>query len=475
MNNDFRQSQKQSQKQIQRMSQRQIQAVNFLAMDSKELSEEIYKFANDNPALEIVTDKKVSSENIQKSNDFQKVLEAQENYEESLQQHLLDQLKLEKISEEEFSVSQSLIYNLDKNGFYGTMLAPETFLDKTKPNQNREFLNRCIERIQRMDPIGTCCKSAEESLYVQAKIWGDATPLTLFILNGHLEMLDPPQPDKIYHNLLNFQKKWHSQKFASEIILDKISFDEEDVEESLQYILNLNPHPAGNYISDSSGFEANRPDIVLKVEKMEGSLTADDFSKGKVAGNNGVYFQIKYSSGDLPEIRLSSDFVYDKNATERAKVFIANLQYRESSIVLQGCAIVKFQKDFFEKGPDYLNPLSRRQIAELLGIHESTVSRMSSKKNSRYIQTEWGLFPVSYFFSSGISNQEGEKKISSTLIKAEIQKILEAADDGSPDGKTNLSDAKLTEILNQKGIKIARRTVSKYRNQCGIKNSYIRN
>ena len=120
------------------------------------------------------------------------------------------------------------------------------------------------------------------------------------------------------------------------------------------------------------------------------------------------------------------------------------------------------------KGPGHLKVLTRRQIARELEIHESTVSRMSAKKGSKYIQTEWGLFPASYFFTSGVSNRDGSKIISSERIKQKMQEVLEEP------GNENLSDRELCELLNKKGAKIARRTVAKYRSQLGLKNSYKR-
>ena len=466
MDNRFQQRQVQAQKQVQRMSQRQIQAVTFLGMGSKELSTEIFKFANDNPALEIIKEKNVSLSSVEKSNDFEKFIEAQESYGETLQQHLLGQLNLLTLNEDEYTLTQALIYNLDKNGCYGSMLAPESLLDKNRPSQNKEMLARCIDRIQRMDPIGTCCKTPEESLFIQAKILGDATPLTLFILDGHLELLNPPQPEKVLKNLHEYQKQWHSKTFAPEILLDKLNFDEFDTEDSINYILNLNPRPAGNYISDTSASEFNRPDIVLTVTREQGIITADDFSKGQIAGEKGTFFQVKYASGILPEVRVATDYS-DKASVEKAKEFLANLKYRENTLVLQGCAIVKLQMDFFQKGPEFLHPLTRKQVAALLKINDSTVSRMSSKKSSKFIQTEWGLFPASFFFTSGVKTS-GSEKISSSVIKTKLEEILSAT------APQKISDSKLTELLNQQGIKIARRTVAKYRSQLGVKNSYVR-
>ena len=214
--------------------------------------------------------------------------------------------------------------------------------------------------------------------------------------------------------------------------------------------------------------EYEQPDVVLSVEKVEGGILSDDFSKGIVSGDRFFHFQIKYASGVLPELSISNEFSFDKENFAKARNLIDILAYRESTIVLQGCAIVAAQKDFFLNGMEYMAPLTRRQIAETLGIHESTVSRFSGKHGNKFIQTEFGTLPVSFFFSSGISTVKDENvKISSEVIKLKMQEIIAGASGA-------ISDAQLTEILNRKGVKIARRTVAKYRLQLGILNSYKR-
>lgn len=472
-----RQSQRQSQRQQQKMSQKQIQALKFLTMGTADLREEIYRAATENPALEIVSDKKLNkSTRLDKSyskgssldaDKLQQAIENREDKTETLQFHLMHQLNAMNISKDEYDLSQRLIYNLDKNGCYGSSISPETLLDKTRPFQNKKMLEKCIDRIQRMDPIGTCCKTLEESLYIQAKIAGDASPLTLFILDGNLELISPPEPVKILKRLNDYKEMWHKKKFATDLPIDNIKLNEQLITDSLKYILKLNPRPAQGYTRDSLA-DYQQPDVVLSVTRLNGPVSFDDFSLGVVAGDETCHFQIKYASGALPEVRISPDFSFDKENVAKARNFIDILAYRESSMVLQCCAIVSAQRDFFLKGMKYLVPLTRRQIAEILGIHESTVSRLSAKKGSKYVQTEYGTLPISFFFSSGISTVKDENvKISSEVIKLKMQEILANAT-----GK--ISDLQLTEMLNKKGVKIARRTVAKYRNQLGIENSYNR-
>ena len=468
---------RQVQKQVQRLSQTQIIALNYLAMGNETLRDEIYRAVSDNPALEIVREagfprytnhdsysSRYSSSD--SSDKYQQILENQEDYGETLQMHLLHQLNAMKISDEENELCTRLIYNLDKNGFYGSRVSPETFLPKKNPAAEHALLDRCLKIVQALDPVGTCCRTPEESLLVQARLSDNPDPLAIFILDGHLDFLNPPDAAKIYRKLQDFKEAWHKKAFAQEIILDTINLDEQAAAAALKFILSLNPHPAQGYNSEASA-DTGLPDVVLTVTKEAGSAD-DDYSRGIVSLNSDFHFQIKYASGALPEVVISKEFKMDKENYARAQAFLNSLKFRESSMVMQGCAIVRAQRNFFLKGPGHLGVLTRRQIAKELGIHESTVSRMTARESSKYIQTEWGLFPASYFFTSGVSNRDGSKKISSDRIKQKMQEVLKQP------GNENLSDRELCELLNKKGAKIARRTVAKYRAQLGLKNSYNR-
>lgn len=504
---EFRQIQRQvqSQKQIQKLSQRQIQAVRILTLPASDLRREILKTVNENPALKIVNDplagknSNISLESYRRAEgiaaagtagggyggDVNAALEAREGHSETLQQHLLSQLNMVNISADEYDLSKKLIYNLDKNGCYGSMLAPESLLDRSRPLQTKGMLRRCIERIQEMDPVGTCCKTPEESLYIQAKVNGNAPELALFLLNGRLEMLNPPTVERVLHKLNDYINDFHKKSFGGKLELDDLVVNSRTVDEAIKYILSLNPRPAGDYISDIGISEFDQPDIVLNVVKVEGHLSVDDFSTGKIATDDSFYFQVKYASGILPEIQLATDVSFDKESVEQAKAFLGNLEFRQNTIVLQGCAIVSAQKEFFMKGPGNIVPLTRRQVAQKLQIHESTVSRMSAKKSSKYIQTQWGLFPASYFFSSGVGScaETENNKTDETDVKASLSakpvisaeavqfKIARLEEEAEKEGKT-ISDNKMAQLLNEQGIKIARRTVAKYRQRAGLKNSY---
>lgn len=451
--------------QRQKLSQYQIQALNFLSMTSEDLRDEILKMEREG-LIDIVFDPFINSGDTKSNVDFSLIENTATSSGETLQKHLIDQLKLQNISEDQYDLCYKLIFNLDKDGFYGSKMRPETLIDINRPGQNLSSLNKCISLIQHLDPIGTCCKDVFESLKVQAEILGGASVLTKFVLNGNLQFLQEGSPEKILKKMQEFKKEWHSKAFANPLPIDDIVITQQMILETLDYIRNLSPYPAANYDYDNSGYNKNYIDVVLKVKKMEGEIQSDDFSLGRVKINEKEYYQVLYASDILPEIQVSK-IILNKEDEQRAQTFIENLNFVKNSYILQGCAIVKYQWQFFNKGPGNLEPLTKKELAQKIGIHESTVSRFSSKKYGKYIETSWGVFPVSYFFTSSVKSSDGNK-ISSEVIKQKINEIV-----GNSNEK--LSDSKLTQILNSQGIAIARRTVAKYREQLGIDNSYHRN
>lgn len=463
----------QSEFQVQKMSQHQIMTLNYLAMSNKDLREEILKAVRENPALEIVYDpieENYKTPSSITADDFQQTLEQTQDATETLQEHLLKQIEMEHLSQDERSICIALINNLDKNGCYGSMLDPVTLLDKTRPQQNIKMLSKCIDLIHHLDPVGTCCKTPEESLLVQAQINNDATPLTLFILNNHLDLIVSMVPEKILKAIKKYLEDWHAQSFAPKTPIDNYPVNIEEIQKSITYIRSLNPFPAADFAYDVAASRYNQPDIVLTIEKVPEYISETDFSTGKIKADENCYFQVKYASGIIPEIRINPSIKNLKSNTQfvtNGKALIQQLQFRKNTIAMQGCAIVALQKEFFLYGPGNLNPLTRKQIAQMCSIHESTVSRMANKKFPKYFQCQWGVFPASHFFSSSINNEKGTK-ISAEKIKFEIQEIL------SQNAGISISDSQITKLLNEKNIPVARRTVAKYRVSLNIQNSYNR-
>lgn len=511
-NYGLEQIQRASQVQVQRMTQKQIQALNMLAMSSQDLRDEIYKAAEENPALEVVRDpvsdgaeniRKVSKGPVdythlssssasgeEKAEHFQQMLESEPDTRETLQEHLLFQLNVMHLTENEREVCKKLIHNLDGNGFH--ILAPVSLLDSSVPAQTQNLLAKCMDLVQRMDPTGTCCSNISESLYVQAKIRGDASDLVLFLLRGHLDFLDPPVPAKVIRRIQQFCEEQKKMSFApsSQTYPDSENLTSDDIEKALSFIRSLNPHPAQNFGTETLQYV--RPDVY--IEKTQLHVDADDKIKGFVRAPDGTVYSVRLSSDSVPEVAVARDFsetvaggssaekngeVFVKKQTAAAAAFLENLKYR-NDIIINACgALVRCQSGFFEKGPGNLAPLSQKQLASEIGVHESTISRMAG---SKYIQCAWGLFPIKYFFTNAVpAAAAGENTVSNASEPAAaqaskesalfaIKKILESR----PAGLKPLSDQKLADALEEQGIKIARRTVAKYRAELNIESSYSR-
>ena len=504
-------SQQQVQIQTQKMSQQQILSLKMLNMSNMDLRKEIYSFVEKNPALEITRDMgmegvktahetnyrnddtrsmSVSQSGQLASDNFQAALEASPDSRKSLAEHLEHQFLSVQHTPSEEALGLKLIYNLDSKGHH--ILAPVSLLDSGDSNQNEELLNRLIFQINQLDPVGCCCSGFEESLLIQAKLRGDASDAVLFILDGHFEFLNPPQPSKILRKINDYLANARLEE-GNSIDLKKLKFNEEQIEKALEYIRTLDPYPAREYSEDNNRYI--QADVNVKKDEETGLFTVED------------------NFDCLPQVRLSRDFESlaadrsrvtksteesEKKRSEHrfvmesvrdAKQFMENLEYRKRTVLLACRAIVDEQQEFFEKGKRYLKPLRQKDIAKKIGVHEATISRMA---NGKYLRCSQGLFPISFFFSNAVSQtalsssktvesgaaatspasaqNSTEVALSRTAVMAELQAILaEHAND-----KKALSDSKLCALLEERNIKIARRTVAKYRAQLNIDSSYTR-
>ena len=509
-------SQNMAQAQVQKMSQTQIMSIEMLGMSSAELRNKIYDFAEKHPALEITKDpleSGVSSSRTEISNNsrfsdnthygtasangaaasdnFQSALESNADEREPLTDHLLHQLNSMPVSEEEKSLCEKLIYNLDDKGFH--VLAPVSFLNPQNPLHTEDFLNRCLSIVQNFDPLGTCTNNFRESLYVQAKISGTASNLSLFLLEAsdHFDFLNPPQPQKIQKKISDFMGGQKKLKFSQSngIQLSKEDYSIEEIGLSLDFIRTLDPYPARNFGTNQTHFIA--PDVIV--------------TKNMDAEENEPEFSVTFAREFLPKLEISKDYMnlikstqikngdtsdqaekkkaelkFARNSVNEAKVFIDSVLYRESTILKATEEIVKTQAEFFRKGSRHLVPLRQKDIAEKLNVHETTISRMAS---SKYLSCEWGIFPISYFFTNAVGgssiktnssestpSSDSNALVSKEGVKFEIEQILEE----HKNDKKALSDQKISDILAEKGIKVARRTVAKYRGELNVSSSYER-
>lgn len=469
--------QRQIQSQIQIMSQKQIQALKLLAMNSKDLTEEIYKAAEENPALVITKDRtnwdgtKVSSASAsgeEASENFQAALEAKADERESLQEHLLSQLNAMRLGATEKTLCEKLIYNLDTKGFY--ILAPISLLDKKDKLQTPGLLEKCIRIVRQLEPCGVCVTNTEESLLVQAEQKENAPLLAIFILDGKLKFLDPPRPEKVLQKIQEYlleQKKLFANSQNEKYL--NLNPTIQDVEKAIDFIRTLDPFPARNFSTKEIHFIS--PDVY--VEKIQEGFQENQI-EDNIVTNGKNSWNVRLARDNFPQISINPEFLKlaknnEKNSSsikteiKKAKDFLDTLEFRQSTLLKACIEIVRIQTDFFLHGQGNLVPLRQQDIADKLKVHETTISRMA---NSKFLQCEWGLFDIKYFFTNAASKKN--KTISQDKAMAELKKIL-----NSSAGK-KMSDQKLSEELAKSGIKIARRTVAKYRSRLSIDSSYNR-
>lgn len=438
-----RTSQNQKMAQTQKMSQTQIMSLKLLNMSSGELRNEIYEKAAKNPALVVTEDKfqdgdaeaanesqnssqsknrfsdstfigKATASGIQASDNFQAALENNEDFREPLADHLEHQLNSMNLSKGEQNLCKKLIYNLDKNGF--NILAPEALIDKNAPKseQTPEFLLKCKNIVQNLDPVGTCTNNFEESLFVQAKIKGNASACTLFLLN-HFEYLNPPQTAKIKKKIENYFKE--NEKLQFNTNFKRFEHDEEDIEESLDFIRKLDPFPARNFGTSQTNFvipdvkieEIKNPDCETEAPEFKISLSHESRPKIEVAKDyENLVNETKIADGDVSEQaeRQKAEVKFARNSINDAKIFIESIEYRESTILKSCKVIAEVQKNFLLNGPKFLAPLRQKDVAEKIGVHEATISRMA---NSKFVQCKWGIFPISYFFTNAVGDFASKK------------------------------------------------------------------
>jgi len=342
-----------------------------------------------------------------------------------LWEHLLWQLRLSKAPDKIRAVAEVVIGNIDEDGY---LKATEEEIAKMSDADN-ETVKQAIALVQEFDPAGVAARDIKECLILQIKALGLGNTLVQSFIEEHLEDIKK----KKYENI--------AKRFG-------ISIDE--VIKSVKIIEKLEPRPGRNF----SKTQVNIPVPDVYVTKVEGE------------------YQIILNDEGIPKLRLSKiyrELFTEKNLPIQEKKYLRekfknavellrSIEQRNRTIYRVTESLVKFQKEFFDKGVSYLKPLNLKDIAHDLGLHESTISRVTSNK---YLACEHGLFSFRFFFSNALSSNHGG--ISTTLVKDLIQKIINEEDHTNP-----LSDKEISDILKKQGIDIARRTVAKYREELKI-------
>ncbi len=369
----------------------------------------------------------------QANEDYSDYLENQSNGDnDSLQQHLIWQIELSALSDQDRLIANSLIDALDDSGYLQEPI--ESIHENLSKNYEIELdeVEAVLKFIQRLDPIGSGARSLKECLDIQLQQMANNTPFLAearLLVDRHLDLV----ATKDYKLLTK---------------LTRLTI--ETIESAILLIQTLHPKP-GDLIN------TQKPDYIVPdvyVDKHEGSwrvkLNIESAPKLRI---NDVYSSLLKNSNN------NNDTDYMRNQLQEARWFIKSLQSRNETLMRVATSIVKHQRGFFEYGEEAMRPLVLRDIAEELEMHESTISRVTTNK---YMDTPRGIFEFKYFFSSHVNTKDGGI-CSATAIRAMIKKLINEENQTKP-----LSDNKIATLLEQKGISVARRTIAKYRESMAI-------
>lgn len=411
-----------------------LQSLNILRFTTGELNELIKKELMDNPALEQYADEYMNKSMSVTQKDVN--LE-EDNYEkyvsqgETLQDYLRLQLTVAVKSKRDREVGEFIIESLDDNG-YMTFSVKEI---AEKMSVDLENVQEILEIVQTFDPPGVAAVDVRDCLLRQLKTEGDTESLAKKILLNHIE--------DVAGNRLS-------------AIAEKLDAQLEEVQQAVDLIKSLNPHPGSTYESGRT-VEYIVPDIFV-TEDENGLLIVEDNRKSTPTLMVSSYYKRIYQEAeDKDEIK---EYLHQK--LESAAALIRSIEQRRNTILKISEQIVDFQQEFFKKGEKHLKSMKLNDVAEALDIHQSTVSRTV---NGKYLQCSRGIFELKYFFTSKICGQMSGD-VSSGSIKAYIKEIIAGENSNKP-----YSDEKILDILKEKGFKLSRRTVAKYRDEMGIPSS----
>jgi RNA polymerase sigma-54 factor len=349
-----------------------------------------------------------------------------------LSEHLMWQAMMSDFVEEELRFAELVIGNLDERG-YLTMdgTAPEDIVPglAEEAEIHPEDAEEVLALIQLFEPVGVAARSLSECLLIQARHFG-MDKLVLDIITNHIPNLERRDYESISREL-------------------GVSMDE--VYDVAQVIVELEPRPARDYNGDATQYII--PDVYVRKVDEEYLVTANDDGMPKL--KIGRF----YRSAMLGDKEAKE---YIQNKLRSARWLIRSIEQRRKTIEKVTECIIEKQHDFFEKGIAFLKPMILREVADEVGLHESTVSRVTSNK---YVHTPRGIFELKFFFNSGI-RRTSQEDIASESVKQSLKTTIESEDSSKP-----YSDQKIVELMAISGIIIARRTVTKYRERLGILNS----
>ena len=363
----------------------------------------------------------------------EEILEGSAAQTNNLYHHLTEQLHLLKLTEQEQLIGEYIIGNISPDGYLGISVE-EMGVELNIPNEN---IAEVLEMIKRFDPSGIGARNLRESLMIQFRDKGMEGTLAYRIVDEHISDLERK-------SILQLSKLMGAQ--------------EERIQVALEEIKSLSPTPAHGRFNQ--GAMPIVPDLI--VERI---------------GDEYVVF---HNNSHMPRLRINSSYKqlvkrgnsssedtksYIKQKLEQARWLLNAINQRRTTMIRVMQSIIERQSEFFEKGPAFLKPLIMEDIAQMVDMNVATISRVA---NSKYVQTPLGVYEIKHFFNSGITREDGTD-MSKRSVKQRIREIIEAEPVSKP-----LSDQEIFRRLNEEGIKLARRTVTKYREELKIPSARLR-
>jgi RNA polymerase sigma-54 factor len=345
----------------------------------------------------------------------------------TLKSHLIWQLRMAELDEEAEAIGAMVIGNLDRDGYLRATVEEIA----GEMNVTPERVTEVLAIIQSLDPPGVAARDLKECLLLQLKAFGQQDAVVIAIVENHL------------HNLGN--KNYQAIARDLKVSLEKVFLASE-------IIFKLDPKPGREF--DSEDADYINPDVHVQKVGNEYiiSLNEDGLPKLRV---NSFYLEALRNPESLPDNVKS----YIQKHLDNALWFIRSIHQRQKTLYKVTESIIRFQRDFLDQGLAHLKPLTLRQVAEDVQMHESTISRVTTNK---YIHTPQGVFDLKYFFNSGINQILGDQ-IASESVKEKIRQLVQGENPENP-----LSDQEIADLLRRDNVIIARRTVAKYRGMLGV-------
>ena len=478
------------QKQLQKLSPQQIQLMKLLQVPTAQLEERIKEELEENPALETGDEEEHEEFENDTTEEFEKETDEfepdgsedeygnidiseyvqdgdddiadykmrDENYPEAddnrtiphkvetgFNELMLEQLGQLNLNEHQQKVAEQIIGNLDDDGYLRRDIS--AIVDDLAFRQNiqttEEEIEQLVLQIQQFDPPGVCARNLQECLLIQLEKRveeGDHVEMAMKVLEKYFDEFTKKHYEKIQRGL---------------------SITDEQLRQIINQIIKLNPKPGGNIGEPSSAEGYVIPDFFIINNNGKLELTLNSRNAPDLRISEGYREMLKdYDKGTKKDKRQKEAVLFIKQKIDSAKWFIDAIKQRQHTLITTMDAIMNYQYDFFLTGDDTeMRPMILKDIAELTNLDISTVSRVA---NSKFVQTEFGTYRLKFFFSESLQTDSGEE-----VSTREVKKILSDLI-GGESKKNPLSDERLTELLQEKGYNIARRTVAKYREQLNI-------